>query len=711
MAQNKDVRESLYLHVNNRYLLSGDQLYFTAFLRSDFSKQLTENSKILYVELVGKDGVAKQKKIWLEGGTGSSSFFIDSNLKTGQYYLVAHTSWMKNFDDQVIIPLRIVNPYRADEELAKVQESKLKVRTIFQNDNVINGLENSLLLSTENAENNRLVEASLSTTEGDIIFSTSFDNKNHQLVQFSPEKNQTYRWIITDENGRKTFQPIEPIDSLVAYTEVSNENKQYKIKLKTNYKDNAHNFKLKIRTAQEAITSFNINAANPITIDEKTLKTGLNFIDLYDQNQFLFQTYILKEEESKQRIDTLNIKYEKRANVVYDLRLDKGTYSVSVKRAYKHTDLKSYSAVTNEIVYNLSNSSAESDEVYLNNDLKNFYIKRFIDDKYRSEVNYLPETRNEILSGKINSEKSGFTKNLYLSFPQDNYQLVTSKVQNDGHFFFHFIPPATPSIAYIGSLDTTSDFNFSIDKKFVANTLDLQYPDIRVSKESLKEIENRSIHIQIQNAYFENLTDTLQISKWYKPFANYTFEYLMADYKEFNTLKEHITEYIQGVKVRNNKVILTQKNYGRDQFNNQLLLIDGVVIDPEKILEIKPAKIKEIKTKWGLVFINHHVFNGILEIITHDKDLGGLIPDNVITMPIEATHESSFVLGNLLNGDANEPLLKDQLLWNTYKHKEDGLLKIRFNTNDLSGFFKLEIEGFTQDGNPTSIIKYFYVEE
>src|SRR5690606_5236485 len=90
----------------------GETLQYSTFCLSNTTNKPSALSKYLYVELIGEGGVVFQRKHQLENGKASGEFFIPSNTETGQYYLVAYTRWMRNFDDVAQAPLVFINPYK-----------------------------------------------------------------------------------------------------------------------------------------------------------------------------------------------------------------------------------------------------------------------------------------------------------------------------------------------------------------------------------------------------------------------------------------------------------------------------------------------------------------------------------------------------------------------------------------------------------------------
>ena len=109
--------ESVYIHLNNSLFLSGEYLFFSIYCFDQHTKNLSQLSKVAYVELIGPNGyqVFKQK-VLLETGRGYSDFFIDVDIPSGNYKLIGYTNWMKNkeLESFFMTDLTIINPYKID---------------------------------------------------------------------------------------------------------------------------------------------------------------------------------------------------------------------------------------------------------------------------------------------------------------------------------------------------------------------------------------------------------------------------------------------------------------------------------------------------------------------------------------------------------------------------------------------------------------------
>lgn len=90
-------QENIFVHQNTSFLLSGEHLYYKVYCNNTNTNNLSDFSKIAYVELVGTDKIPVFKhKVRLKNGQGQGDFFISTKIQSGNYKLIAYTQWMKN---------------------------------------------------------------------------------------------------------------------------------------------------------------------------------------------------------------------------------------------------------------------------------------------------------------------------------------------------------------------------------------------------------------------------------------------------------------------------------------------------------------------------------------------------------------------------------------------------------------------------------------
>lgn len=128
-----DANEKVFLTVNTATMLTGETFYYKFFTWNDSTKELSKISEIGYVQLVNNEGksVLKQK-INLKNGLGHGDFFVPTDLKTGNYKLLAYTKWMLNepISELFQMDILLVNPFMPlpEEMISETQKDSISNR-------------------------------------------------------------------------------------------------------------------------------------------------------------------------------------------------------------------------------------------------------------------------------------------------------------------------------------------------------------------------------------------------------------------------------------------------------------------------------------------------------------------------------------------------------------------------------------------------------
>src|SRR4051812_20552617 len=110
-----DYQETLFLHVNAAFFLTGETLLFKAYCLNAADNTNSALSKVAYVELIGPGATpALQAKIELTDGEGYGDFFLPSSIVSGNYTLIAYTNWMKNYSlrESFHTQITVINPFK-----------------------------------------------------------------------------------------------------------------------------------------------------------------------------------------------------------------------------------------------------------------------------------------------------------------------------------------------------------------------------------------------------------------------------------------------------------------------------------------------------------------------------------------------------------------------------------------------------------------------
>ncbi|MFA5244927.1 MAG: TonB-dependent receptor, partial [Pedobacter sp.] len=94
-------QEKVHLHLDKPYYAIGDNIWFKAYVVQAEKNELSNLSKVLYVELINdKDSIKKSLKIPLNLGLCWGDFNLTDSLREGNYRIRAYTTWMRNFGEE-----------------------------------------------------------------------------------------------------------------------------------------------------------------------------------------------------------------------------------------------------------------------------------------------------------------------------------------------------------------------------------------------------------------------------------------------------------------------------------------------------------------------------------------------------------------------------------------------------------------------------------
>lgn len=91
-------QEKVYLHMDNRSYFIGDTIWFKAYVMNATTLHPTQQSAVLYVELLNEYGAeVAHKKMRLENGMCHGNFVLEDEFRTGYYEIRAYTRYMLNW--------------------------------------------------------------------------------------------------------------------------------------------------------------------------------------------------------------------------------------------------------------------------------------------------------------------------------------------------------------------------------------------------------------------------------------------------------------------------------------------------------------------------------------------------------------------------------------------------------------------------------------
>ena len=104
----KKKKELLYIHTDRDVYFSGDTLWFKAYVRSKATLRKSTLSRDLFVYLFNDEGkVVHEAKFIISDSGVQGQLALDYDLEKGNYYVVAYSSWMKNFGVEEVFRKKI----------------------------------------------------------------------------------------------------------------------------------------------------------------------------------------------------------------------------------------------------------------------------------------------------------------------------------------------------------------------------------------------------------------------------------------------------------------------------------------------------------------------------------------------------------------------------------------------------------------------------
>lgn len=452
----------------------------------------------------------------------------------------------------------------------------------------------------------------------------------------------------------------------------------------------------------------------------------INVINPYQENQKI--NFVTNKNLSTSNFD---LKNETTNKVDLTVKLFNNTYKQRSKVSMSLSPNQEHINGNYSISVHQKNSIITNTEDYSNN-YKEFKAE---EDPYIKLVEgsaiSLPELRGEIIKGTIETANTALpihNISISISVPSSNgYFFKFSRTNSKGEFVFILDKEYDADDAVIQVIsENNNDYKLKILPYTGVDLSNLTYKRLRIPYSANQLILNRSIHNQIDNAYFELKPDSILINKKSEPFTmNNKIVYKLDDYTRFKTVKETLIEVVDNVwskKIDDNRYVfqVRMENKAYDYFElpeiKALVLVDGVVVQDHTIMmDYDARKIESISLLKRKYVYGEEVYQGIIEIFTKAGDFklpyskSGVINYNLF----KPTQNLIYYKPNYKKLDINKhiPDFRYQLLWEpniTFKNLKTK--EIEFYTSDVKGAFTLTLKGFTENGKEVLIEKDFIVE-
>jgi TonB-dependent SusC/RagA subfamily outer membrane receptor len=216
--------EKVYLFLDRSYYVSGDDIWFKAYLVSAYTNKLYDNSNCLYVELVSPESkIISRQCIKLEKGLGCGDFHIKDSIPSGKYQIRAYTNWMRNFDETFFFKKEIdienlIGMANTNRETPQKNKDSLDIQFFPEGGSMIEDVYTVIGFKAINSSGMGVsVKGWIMSSLGDTI--RSFESKHLGMGNFNfiPKQGQDYVAIVQAPNG-KSYRKALPKALKIGYT-------------------------------------------------------------------------------------------------------------------------------------------------------------------------------------------------------------------------------------------------------------------------------------------------------------------------------------------------------------------------------------------------------------------------------------------------------------------------------------------------------------
>ncbi len=224
--------ETPVLHVGSRVVFTGDTLRISGMVTDLFFRPTDAISQVMKVSLVDTTGHAlRTLNFKNQAGTFYGSWYIPHTTPTGSYFLVAHSAYMQNFEEDLraITPVYIKNIWDpgTTQKFTNIQ-AKRTFSVYPEGGKLIHGHNQKILISAPQAD---ATSGKIMSKSGKVISEFLF-NEGFGVTFFTPDRKEDYFIQVSTLSG-KTHRQAMDIERSGATFKVSKVGSRYFVNVLT----------------------------------------------------------------------------------------------------------------------------------------------------------------------------------------------------------------------------------------------------------------------------------------------------------------------------------------------------------------------------------------------------------------------------------------------------------------------------------------------
>ncbi|MBT8186698.1 MAG: hypothetical protein KJO73_03325 [Croceitalea sp.] len=446
---------------------------------------------------------------------------------------------------------------------------------------------------------------------------------------------------------------------------------------------------------------------NPYMADQTAILKKDGDKDLLVNEEQIAKEVDLKGDESLLQLQLEGNTFSQREKIAVTLRnykgnLGHGEYSLLVRKVNAIKDIQYLDAV------NYGQRYLNADKV----------LQQGVGDSI-----VLPEQRGELFFGQVTSKmdnRPAADKNVIISLPGKEHLLKRALTDPTGHFYTYIRKAYKNPLSIVQVLDE-GDFKVVVKKQRSLDYAKLQFASHIIDKALAEAIKERSVHNQIENAYFGMKPDSILPKDAIDVFDGGIPEvFRLDDYTRFATLQETFVEILNTVGYRDGgRYIRVAQEFEKfdEPYNDfpAIVLIDGVFIpDHSTIRDFDARQINTIRVLRDQLVLGATQYQGIVAIETENNDFYESYEYiNMVKEVLPLPRPEKNYYKQVFSLDSTQSHIPDYrilLFWEPYVKVLDNAQPFEFYTSDVAGEYEVLLEGFTTYGKPISLRKTFVVK-
>ncbi|HYG19130.1 MAG TPA: hypothetical protein VD816_09375 [Ohtaekwangia sp.] len=755
--RNKNYQEKIYLHISQPELLTGETLHFKAYVTDGASHQLSDLSKVAYVEILDqKNTPVLQAKINITQGIGSGSLYLSPIINSGNYFIRAYTNWMKNFGAEFYFhkAITIINPFtKLEVANAVTKKARYDAQFLPEGGSLLADVPNNIgFRVTDESGKGAAFDGYVIDLNGDTVAHFKPLKFGIGRFAFTAQKAITYKAVIKNAAGEVFTVPFPSAAAHGYGLQVYDSANDLKIIVhgRPMYPVPAPVYLLvHTRNSVSHLHWENLGQnSTRVVIPKDQLQDGISHITLFNAalQPVCERLFFKQPRQLSIAVQANQSQYDNRRPVRLSLTTSgkektiPANLSVAVYKKDSLTGipagtLPDYLWLTSDLKgtiespeFYLSNTEEAAqaiDNLMLTHGWRRFRWPEALQQK-QPALKHVPEFRGHIIHGVVRNDEGQPVPGsiVYLSAPSKVPYVFASRSNPSGEVLFEVKRFWGPQKIVVQThLNRDSLSRVEIMSPFSNAYASLALPAFAPTSRIRHTLLSRSLAMQVEDVYHRE-----QQEKFAAPVSDSLAFYGLADeryyldaFTRFPVMEEVMREYVPGVLVRIRKDgfhFMVADHTNKAVFRETpFILLDGVpIFDADEIMALDPRRVRKLEVVTHPYYLGVLSLPGIVSYTTYAGDLSGFqLRPACVVMDYEGLQlQREFYSPQYDSQKKRESRLPDQrvlLYWDAHVTTgPDGQSELNFYTGDLDGEYQVVVEGMTGDGVAGTGVTTFKVQ-